>query len=139
MPVPVRWFIKSAFVWLAAALIVGVALAAQSVVTLPAFVALLLPVYFHLFMFGWVTQLIFGVAYWMFPKYSTESQRGHPAWPVAIYVPLNAGLLLRAFAEPLQMQGPSRAWAALLVVSALLQMAAGLTFVIHAWSRVKER
>ena len=117
MPTAVRWFIKSAFVWLAAALLTGVALAAQSAVTMPAFVALLLPVYFHLFMFGWVTQLIFGVAYWMFPKVSTGSQRGHPAWAIAIYASLNAGLALRAVAEPLQMQGGSSAWAAMLTRS----------------------
>jgi len=28
----------------------------------------LFPVYIHLLVFGWLTQLIFGVIYWMFPK-----------------------------------------------------------------------
>jgi hypothetical protein len=35
-----------------------------------------MPVYLHLFMIGWVTQMIFGVAYWMFPRVSKENPRG---------------------------------------------------------------
>ncbi|HZD58520.1 MAG TPA: hypothetical protein VE136_17435, partial [Anaerolineales bacterium] len=68
MPTLTRWFVKSSLVFLVAALITGLGLSADSLWTLPAFVGTLTPVYFHLFLVGWVTQLIFGVVFWMFPK-----------------------------------------------------------------------
>jgi hypothetical protein len=76
LPLLTRWFIKSTLVYLTVSLLVGVALTAQGAVRLPAVVDALMPVYFHLFMVGWVTQMIFGVAYWMFPRVSKENPRG---------------------------------------------------------------
>src|SRR5574341_2538920 len=101
MPPLTRWFIRSALVYFVLALLVGVALMAQSVVELPSIIAALGPVYFHLLMVGWVTQLIIGVAYWMFPKFSTEQPRGSERLGWAIYALLNAGLILRVVSEPL--------------------------------------
>ena len=139
MPRLVRWFIKSSLLYLVAALLVGVVLAGRSLLGLPAGLAALGPVYFHLFMVGWVTQLIFGVAYWMFPKYSREKPRGSEALGWATYGLLNGGLLLRAVAEPLQAAHPGGVWGGLLALSALLQWLAGLGFVLNSWGRVKER
>lgn len=51
-------------------------------------------------MVGWVTQMIIGVAFWMFPKYTRERPRGSEALAWITYVLLNVGLLLRAIAEP---------------------------------------
>jgi hypothetical protein len=139
MPSLTRWFIKSALVYFAVALAVGVALLARPVVELPALVGALGPVYFHLFMVGWVTQLIFGVAFWMFPKFTTEQPRGSEALGWATYLLLNAGLILRALSEPLMavQPGPVFGWA--LAASAVLQWLAGMAFVINTWRRVKEK
>jgi hypothetical protein len=41
--------------------------------TSPALGALLWPTYLHLLVLGWLTQLIFGVAFWMFPRYSARN------------------------------------------------------------------
>ncbi|MCA9972495.1 MAG: hypothetical protein KC425_19875, partial [Anaerolineales bacterium] len=76
MPPLTRWFIKSAIVYLAAALLLAVVLALPGSVPLPAFVRLLNPAFFHLFLVGWVTQMIFGVIYWMFPIVSRARPRG---------------------------------------------------------------
>jgi heme/copper-type cytochrome/quinol oxidase subunit 1 len=35
------------------------------------------PAYFHLFLVGWVTQMIFGVIYWMFPIITRTRPRGN--------------------------------------------------------------
>lgn len=48
-------------IYLAAALLLGAVLAARSVWTLPAWMGGFGPIYFHAFLVGWVTQLIFGV------------------------------------------------------------------------------
>lgn len=139
MPTLTRWFIKSGLVYFVAALLLGVLLTAAAVLPLPASVSAWGPVYFHLFMVGWVAQLIFGVVYWMFPRYSKEKPRGSEGLALATYVALNAGLILRAIAEPLQALQPVRWWGWLVAASAVLQWLAGVTFVLNTWARVKER
>lgn len=139
MPLLTRWHIKASLVYLIAALSIGVALRGDVLGRVPAAVAALAPVYFHLFMVGWVTQLIFGVAYWMFPKVSRQRPRGSEALAWATFGLLNGGLILRAAGEPLHALRPDPAWAWALVLSALLQWLAGLAFVVNAWPRVKER
>ncbi|MCS6825747.1 MAG: hypothetical protein NZ553_03950, partial [Caldilinea sp.] len=66
MPPITRLFVKTSLVYLIASFGVGLFLALRPLVALPAPVNGLTPVYFHLFMVGWVMQLIVGVAYWMF-------------------------------------------------------------------------
>ena len=63
------------------------------------------PTYLHLVTVGWLTNLIFGVAFWMFPRYTAESPRGSDALGWASYAGLNAGLLLRLIGEPAQLAG----------------------------------
>ena len=77
MPRLTRYFIKTALVYLALSLTLGVVLAARPALALPDELAAFSPVFFHLFMVGWVTQLIFGMLFWMLPKYSRELPRGH--------------------------------------------------------------
>jgi hypothetical protein len=139
MPPLTRWHIKSAFLYLAAALALGVALALGAVVQLPNWLAYLSPVYFHLIMVGWVTQMIFGVIFWMFPIVSKAQPRGNEQLGWATYVLLNVGLLLRVLSEPLNAMNPGGVWGWGLVVSALFQWLAAVFFVVNAWPRVKER
>jgi cbb3-type cytochrome oxidase subunit 1 len=139
MPLLTRWFIKLSLVYLVAGLLVGLLLAARSVWSMSAAVGALAPIYFHLFMLGWVGQLIFGVVYWMFPKVSTEKPHGSEGLWWATFWLLNVGLLLRIVSEPAQVLGSEPVWGWLLALSALLQWLAGLVFVANTWSRVKER
>jgi hypothetical protein len=136
MPTLTRWYLKTALICLAAALLIGALLAARTVWTLPPLAGGLGPVYFHLFMVGWVAQLIFGVVYWLFPKYSKEEPRGRPGLGWAVYFLLNAGLLLRVVAEPLNAVRPGALWGWLLALSALLQWLAGVGFVVNTWPRI---
>jgi hypothetical protein len=97
------------------------------------------PVYIHLLVFGWLTQLIFGVIHWMFPKFSAEKPRGNEALGWWTYALLNIGLLLRAIAEPIQSAQTNSLSGWMLVLSALLQFTSGLLFVVNSWRRVKEK
>ncbi len=74
MPALTRWLVKTSFIYLLLAIGVGVLLALQSTVQWTV-IGGLFPVYIHLFVLGWLTELIFGVVYWMFPKYSNERPR----------------------------------------------------------------
>jgi cbb3-type cytochrome oxidase subunit 1 len=139
MPAVTRWFLKAALVYFIAALILGVVLAAPGVLTLPPEVGVLGPLYFHLFMLGWVAQLIFGVVYWMFPRHTRENPRGSEPLALATFGLLNVGLILRSFGEPINSLWPGGVWGWLVVLSAVLQWLAGMAFVSNTWARVKER
>ena len=125
MPPLTRWYIKLSLVYFVAALAASVWQAAGGPLWLT-------PIYIHLLVVGWITGMIFGVAYWMFPKFSKEQPRGADGLAVATFALFQAGLLLRIVAEPLQAGG-------LLVLSAVSQWLAGVGFIANTWPRVKER
>ena len=137
MPFISRLFIRTSLAYLIAALVVGLLLALGPIQLLPMAIAVLNPVYFHLFMVGWVTQLIVGVAYWMFPKFSRTQPRGSATLAGITYFCLNLGLLLRAVAEPTLALNPTGDWGWVLALAALLQWLGGVTFVVNTWPWVK--
>lgn len=136
MPPITRWFVKTSFLYLLLALLAGFLLAMQSTFQWIA-PGGLFPVYIHLFVLGWLTELIFGVIYWMFPKYSSERPRGSEPLGWLTYALLNLGLLLRIFAEPIQSTQPNLLSGWTLVAAAVIQFLAGLVFVINSWPRVR--
>lgn len=136
MPTLTRWFIKTSFVYLALALIAGLWLAIQAIFNLPALDELF-SIYIHLLVLGWLTQLVFGVVYWMFPKYSGERPRGSETLGWWTYALLNIGLLMRAIAEPAQSIDASPVTGWMLVVAAGLQLLSAVLFVLNSWKRVR--
>jgi cbb3-type cytochrome oxidase subunit 1 len=139
MPRLTRYFIKTALIYLALSLILGAVLATRAAFDLPAELAALSPVFFHLFMVGWVTQLIFGMLYWMLPKYSKEKPRGYEQLVWAAYILINVGLILRVIGEPLAAVRPDWGVGWILALSAVLQLLGGWAFIFNAWPRVRER
>lgn len=136
MPTVSRTFILTGLVYLAGAMLLGVALA--SGVSWVQGGGGLYPVYIHLLVVGWITQLIFGVAYWMFPARRRDPGRGERVTLWSCYALLNLGLLARAIAEP-RTAGAQNVWSVLLVASAVAQVIAVALFVAHIWPRVSTR
>lgn len=134
MPREARWLIKTSLLYLVLALGTGLALVLPAA---PRLAPNLYLTYLHLFTVGWLTQLIFGVAFWLFPRYSREQLHGHRALVWASYGCLNAGLILRAATEPFPVRDDLGRWA--LAAAALLQWLGGLLFVVHIWPRVKTK
>lgn len=132
MPSLTRWFIRTAAIYLALSLAVGVLQ-----LTSPKLGRILWPTYLHLLVVGWLTQLIFGVALWMFPRRSREMPQGKPWLGWSCYGLLNLGLLLRAVGEPARGLGYGADSVA--AASAILQLGAGWIFVVLIWPRIKER
>lgn len=135
MPTLSRWFIKSAMLHLLAALILSLAMLSP-LRGKASFLAAVWPTYLHLLVLGWLTQLIFGVAFWLFPKYSPGQPRGSELLGWTTFCLLNLGLIIRGIAEPWYGLGPR---GALLILAAAAQLAAGWLFVINTWPRVRER
>jgi hypothetical protein len=95
------------------------------------------PTALHLIVVGWLTQLIFGIALWMFPPWSRSQPRGSEPLNWACYAMLNAGLVFRLVGEPFNSYQPA-AWSRwLLVISAILQVFAVWVFIGLVWTRVR--
>ncbi len=137
MPRLVRWYVKTALLWLVIALILKALDASPWATHLPA----LTPVSWHALFVGWLTQLIFGIAHWMLPTKpgaSKDRLRGDERLVWAAWGLLNVGLILRLIAEPAVTagwQGPL--WPGLLILAAWLQWLAAILYVVNAWARVR--
>ncbi len=131
MPPLTRWYIKTALAYFVVALLAGLALAVRSVAALPLLFNTLAPVYFHLLMVGWVTQLIFGVGFWILPRFVRGPARGDERWVWAAHVLLNAGVLSVSLGQWLAWP----AWIPLLGRAA--ELLAVVAFALHAWPRIK--
>ena len=95
--------------------------------------------YWRLLLVGWLIQLIFGVAYWMCPPFARGQPHRRPGLAWLTPSALNAGLLVRVIVEPWHGVRPQSSLGWLLVGPAVLQVAAGWTFVITIWSRIRGR
>lgn len=134
MPTLTRSFIKASFLSLVLGVSIGIW---QQLPTLS--IPGLFPAYLHLLTFGWLTQLIFGIALWMFPKYSSEKPRGIAWLGWLTFGSLNGGLLLRIIFEPISSLAPSSISSWALVIAAILQWTACVSFFANTWKRVKEK
>jgi hypothetical protein len=128
MPLVSRFMIKSAFAWLLLALIGGAAIAAWPVPGdfWPGAAARAAVV--HLLTVGWLTQLIFGVAHWLFPRYSRERPHG-AVWLVwTAFAGLNLGVAGRLL-------GSNAAWGE--IIGGGLQFVGILAITAALWPRIR--
>jgi heme/copper-type cytochrome/quinol oxidase subunit 1 len=132
MPTITRWFVKTSLIMLGLGFVLAIYLQIPNTSSSGLF-----PVYLHIITVGWLTQLIFGIAIWMLPKFSTERPRGYEALNWLTYITLNLGLLLRSLFEPSSGLFPAPWREVALLLSAIFQWVAGITFATQAWIRVK--
>jgi heme/copper-type cytochrome/quinol oxidase subunit 1 len=139
MPTLSRWFIKIGMLYFPIGLMMMALLMMQPVFEWPSSLQVLRPVAFHFLVIGWVTQLIMGVGYWMFPKQSKDKPRGSERMGWAVLILLNVGLVLRAIGEPAVVLLPDAQLGWTLAVAALCLLLAGWGFIANSWGRIKER
>jgi hypothetical protein len=90
----------------------------------------------HLLLVGFLLMLVFGVAFWMFPKVAGARPGREVGW--VAFALLNGGLLLRLLAEPMTRgRYDSAAWDVLLGIAAVLPALAGVAFAVAIWPRVR--
>lgn len=139
MPKLSRWFIKTGLLYFAVGLLMGSILLLQPVMGWSPKLLTLRPVYLHFLFIGWVTQIIMGVGYWMFPKQSKDKPRGNEWLGWVVFISLNFGMVLRAFGEPLVMLAPDAGMGWTLAAASTFLLLAGWGFIINTWGRIKER
>ncbi len=89
----------------------------------------LFPLSLHFITLGWITNLIFGVAFWMFPK----PHRKYKA-PFLALVSLNTGNLLRV--SEVFITSHSNVAGLVFILSVSLQFIACSIFAFHIWKRI---
>lgn len=134
MPLISRTFIKAGMVFFALSLLAGVLMEFDAA-SFPG----LMPLFWHMLMVGWITQIIFGVSIWMFPGRNREEGFKAQKWGWLTFIFLNLGLLLRMVSEPIVVTSTFELWNFLLVLSALLQFSAGLTYLTEMWPRIQSK
>jgi cbb3-type cytochrome oxidase subunit 1 len=140
MPPLVRLFVRASFLYFLGAFLLGAFMALDSWLGLARWLRAVYLSQLHLLVVGWITQLAIGVAYWMFPRFRKEENpepRGSDKLTWAVFVLLNAGLLLRFAFEPFYLMGPSTWLAATVALAGVLQALAALGFAALIWGRVR--
>ena len=136
MPTTTRWFIKSGVFYF----ILGITLA-----FLAEFPSLtgnlsLLPIYWHMLVMGWITQLIIGVSIWMFPRKHRDKKKRESILVWASFWTLNIGLVLRFISEPfIPIIEDHYIIKVSITLSALSQWIAVMLYAIEIWPRLQNR
>lgn len=131
MPKVSRTFIKAGMIYFLFSLLAGLLLEFDQV-----FIPGLVPLFWHMLMVGWITQIIMGVSIWMYPGRNREEGFKYQKWNWLTFIFLNTGLVLRIISEPVVGISGEELWKILLVFSALLQFLAGITYLVEIWPRV---
>lgn len=151
MPATSRTFVKASIPYLCLGSILGALMLINRWLPLGPAIGYLRVSHIQMLVVGWLTQLILGVAWWLFPPLKIglrsdaplpvrrgQSQRGSEPLFWATFVFLNAGILLRAIFDPLYSWTKVGIWGFLAGISGLFLLAAAAAFVANMWERVRE-
>jgi hypothetical protein len=151
MPSTSRAFVKASLIYLALGAILGALLLVNRWIPMSARIAALRISHVEFLLVGWLTQLIMGVAWWLFPPLVVGLRPGEPkpirrgqaqrgSEPVfwMTFVSLNLGILLRALFGPLYGWTKVDPFNALVGISGWFLLAAAIGFVLNMWGRVRE-
>ncbi|WP_138430965.1 NnrS family protein [Fodinibius saliphilus] len=134
MPFISRIFIKSGMVYFVLSLFAGLFLEIEQF-SFPA----LMPLFWHMLMLGWITQIIIGVSIWMYPGRNKEEGFWNQKWNWFTFIFLNIGMALRVAAEPMMTEQHAEFWNILIVISAVLHVLGGITYLIEIWPRIMSK
>ncbi len=123
------WFIRTALLYLACGFSLGGLLLWNKGLPIHPDIWRLLPAHMEFLLLGWTLQLVIGVAYWILPRFRSERSKSELVW--LTFGLLNVGIWFVAIG------GFMRALPLVQLAGRLLETAAIVAFVIHAWLRVK--
>ena len=150
MPTTSRAFVKASLIYLGLGALLGALLLVNRWVFLGTAIGSLRVSHVQFLVVGWLTQLIIGVAWWLFPPLTIglrpgspkparrgQAQRGSEPLIWATFLALNAGILLRSVFAPLYSWTEIGLFNALAGISGLFLLTAAITFVVNLWGRVR--
>jgi hypothetical protein len=151
MPATARAFVKASLIYLGLGAVLGALLLINRWVFLGTVIGYLRVSHAQFLIVGWLTQLILGVAWWLFPPLAIglrpgspeparrgQAQRGSEPLFWVTFISLNAGILFRSVFAPLHSWTEIGLFNTLAGISGLFLLAAAITFVVNIWGRVRE-
>lgn len=133
----VRKYIKMAFLFLAAGLLVGLYLSIGEYIADFPLSPMLVTAHVHLLLVGFMMMMILGVAQWMFPRPEREDVRYSPHVAEAVFYTLTAGVLLRTLGEMFSAFSTASALPTLIVSGSVLEVLAVFVFFYNMWTRIR--
>lgn len=127
MPGLTVWMLRSSLVWLSVAVITGSILYLEKGFSLNPNVWRLLPMHVNAAMTGWMVQFVFGVAYWIYPRYLHGPARGRAGTGWVLMILLNGSVVAVLFPA---------GGAAEAVAGPVLFLSSVLVFIWIIWRRV---
>jgi hypothetical protein len=149
MPATSRVYARASLLYLMLGAVLGALLMINRWLPLGAWVYALKASHVQFLIIGWLTQLILGVAWWLFPPLKSgirpdgtparrgQAQRGSEPLFWATFALLNAGILLRGLGGPLRAWTPAGWLEGASGLSGLFLLAAAVAFVLNVWARVR--
>jgi hypothetical protein len=146
MPATSRVFVKASLIYLGLGAVLGALLLINRWVFLGTEIGSLRVSHAQFLIVGWLTQLILGVAWWLFPPLAIglrpgsprPTRRGQAQRGSESLISLNSGILLRSIFAPLYSWTEIELLNTLTGISGLFLLAAAITFVVNMWGRVRE-
>lgn len=123
------WFIRAALLYLLIGATFGALILLHKGQPVYPLLWRLLPAHIEFMMFGWLVQLMLGVAFWIFPRFYRARGNIKPAWTA--FVLLNIGLWLIALSPIFS------GYDLLLSLGRLAEVGSVIAFAFHIWPRVK--
>ncbi len=116
-------FIKSSLIYFAVAVLVGL-----DITFMPGHLGPMMPVHAHLMLLGWITMMIYGVAYHILPRFSASPLYSDKMANVQFYL---AHIGLIGMAVSFAMRSYVDAGAMLLIVFSIIEAISILLFVFN--------
>lgn len=92
MPKLSEIFIRASLVYLALGATYGALLLWNKAQPISGLIWLLRPNHIDIMLTGWMTQFVFGVAFWILPRRGSSKPRGNETWSVAAFIMVNLSL-----------------------------------------------
>ena len=125
------WIARSALLYLCLGFTLGGLMLFNKGIPLHPLIWSLMPLHIESLLFGWTILFVFGVAFWILPRFSSKPQRGNVALVWAAFGLINIGVWLVGLSPFFP------AINGLSLLGRLSETLAVLVFAIHAWPRIK--
>ena len=129
MPIISVWFIRCSLTYLGLGFTIGAVVLFNKAVPVIPSVWNFLPMHIEFLLLGFVLQLTMGVAFWIFPRLQTLTDRGDEKKAVLAFILLNVGIWICSLSSFISLDQ-------ILLVGRLCQTGAVIFFILNLWPRV---
>ncbi|MBL8103356.1 MAG: hypothetical protein JNM02_12550 [Anaerolineales bacterium] len=124
------YFVRASLVYLILGFTFGGFLLANKGIMLSPMIWSFLPIHIEFTFIGWMVQLAIGIAFWILPRFSSNTPRGNENWTWGTFILLNIGIICIVLQSLFNTQPLS-------FIGRVLEVLAFAAFVIGNWKRVK--